>query len=328
MTLSLSVIVPAYNASATLRQTLASIRRDIPAGSELIVVDDGSRDDTARIAAGLCDTVVSIGQNLGDGVARRRGMAVARGEILLFVDSDVIFPPGGCARVLDAFASDRDLAAVTGRLSTQRQPGYFTDYKNLYMNYIFGRLPDDVTFLYGSVFAVRASMTHDVSSPNFRIGADTALGQELVQHGKKVRLLRELEVVHLKRYTPWTFYRNDFLIPKGWAKLFRRYDGWRQIGRHGTGYAHSSLGQLASLAFAWATVGLALGVMPGYFSYKGMAAAAGIWLGLNFRFLAFLCGLRGVFYGLRAIPVTFLDHLVMAVGVGIGFVATYVKGNR
>ena len=328
MTLSLSIIVPAYNSSATLNACLTAIRRDMPPATEFIVVDDCSTDDTRAIAESHGATVFSMDQNSGDGTARRVGIAKAHGDILLFVDTDVIFPPGGFVRVLDAFAADPDLAAITGRLSTKRQPGYFSDYKNLYMNYIFGRLPDEVTFLYGSVFAVRASMTRDVSSPSIRVGSDTAFGQELVQNGRKVRLLKELEVEHLKRHTPRSFYRNDFMIPRGWAGLFRRYHGWRQIGRHGTGYAHSSVGQLVSLAVAWTTVGLAVGASGGYFSYHGVAVAAGLWLLINARFLAFLCGMRGIFYGLRAVPVTFVDHLVMAAGVGVGFIRSYSRGDR
>lgn len=93
-TARISVIIPAFNRGATIARTLASIGP----GAEVIVVDDGSRDDTAAAAraagaaAGL-DLTVLRQANAGPGAARNRGARLARGDWFAFLDSDDYWLP-------------------------------------------------------------------------------------------------------------------------------------------------------------------------------------------------------------------------------------------
>ena len=89
----ISVVVPAFNAAATLGHTLASILAQSHTELEVLVVDDGSTDDTAAIAAraALGDdrvVIVDYGSNRGRSFARNEGMARARGEWVAMVDAD------------------------------------------------------------------------------------------------------------------------------------------------------------------------------------------------------------------------------------------------
>jgi glycosyltransferase involved in cell wall biosynthesis len=98
----LSVVIPAYNEAVRLRKTLGAVvdylRQNYP-DAELIVVDDGSSDDTAAIAreifsdsGGLRTSVISYKSNLGKGRAVRLGLLAARGEVALFSDADLSTP--------------------------------------------------------------------------------------------------------------------------------------------------------------------------------------------------------------------------------------------
>ena len=102
MSASLSIVIPAYNEAArlgnTLRAVLDYLRQNDPE-AELIVVDDGSSDDTADLArrvfadAGkLRTSVISYRSNLGKGRAVRLGLLAARGEVVLFSDADLSTP--------------------------------------------------------------------------------------------------------------------------------------------------------------------------------------------------------------------------------------------
>ena len=86
-----SVIIPAYNNDQHLEKCLISVRKQIYKNYEVIVVDDGSTDNTYAIAEKYA-RVVRLKHNLGGGAARNEGAKVARGEILAFTDADVVLP--------------------------------------------------------------------------------------------------------------------------------------------------------------------------------------------------------------------------------------------
>jgi glycosyltransferase involved in cell wall biosynthesis len=96
----ISVIIPAYNASAYIEPTILSILGQTRPADEIVVVDDGSTDDTAKIAAGVSDKVVVVRQkNGGQGSARQRGAEATNAELLLFLDADDILYPAALEKL-------------------------------------------------------------------------------------------------------------------------------------------------------------------------------------------------------------------------------------
>ncbi|MBB93412.1 MAG: glucosyl transferase [Rhodobacteraceae bacterium] len=94
-----SIIVPAYNVAATLRDTLDSLCAQTFTDLEVIVVDDGSFDDTAALASGYPDTRVRVVRQANRGLAgaRNTGIAAARGEVIGFCDADDLWRPAKLA---------------------------------------------------------------------------------------------------------------------------------------------------------------------------------------------------------------------------------------
>jgi glycosyltransferase involved in cell wall biosynthesis len=89
-----SVVIIAYNAAKTIAETLASVRAQTQPVHEIIVVNDGSTDDTVKIAESFSAKVVNREHGeMGIGVIRNEGFAVATGDIFLPIDSDDKFAP-------------------------------------------------------------------------------------------------------------------------------------------------------------------------------------------------------------------------------------------
>jgi glycosyltransferase involved in cell wall biosynthesis len=108
--MQVSVVVPARNAASTLGRTLSSLSAQLdPPDFEVVVVDDGSTDDTASIASRAGARVVSA-SGVGSGAARNLGVAACAGELLAFTDADCFPEPGWLAAGVAALRS-ADLVA-------------------------------------------------------------------------------------------------------------------------------------------------------------------------------------------------------------------------
>ena len=90
-----TVIIPTFNRSASLKRAIESVRRQEFADWELIVVDDGSEDDTGTMVAGFCDPRIRyvLTKHAGVSAARNCGIALARHPWICFLDSDDYWMP-------------------------------------------------------------------------------------------------------------------------------------------------------------------------------------------------------------------------------------------
>ena len=102
-----SVVIPAWQAAATIGRALASIGTQTATPGEVIVVDDGSTDGTAaaaQTAVGLLGgspLCVLTQTNAGAGAARNRGIEAAQGRLLAFLDADDEWLPGKLERSIE-----------------------------------------------------------------------------------------------------------------------------------------------------------------------------------------------------------------------------------
>ncbi|HTL70236.1 MAG TPA: glycosyltransferase family 2 protein [Candidatus Eisenbacteria bacterium] len=315
------MIIPSHNNEAFVRECLRSIRESSFRDYELIVVDDASADGTAEAARRFADRVIVQPSNGGCSRARNAGAAAASGEICLFIDSDVKVRRDTLARVAAYFDAHPEVDALTGRLAAEHpNPDFFSQYKNLYMNYIFGLLPDRVNFLYGSIHAVRSRLKPSYD-PRIRVAHDTELGQRLHEEGRTLAYLNDLEVVHLKRYGFRSLMRNDFIIPFEWTDFFFRHRGYRQLWKK-TGYLHAPKEQILSLALMPLLLVSAAAALAGSEAVRPvLAALVAVWSALNARFLFFLGRVRGAVFAFASAGLTFLDQAVMMTALFCGFLA-------
>ncbi|WP_028915931.1 glycosyltransferase family 2 protein [Pseudoxanthomonas sp. J31] len=134
---SLSIILPAKNEAEGLRRTLPAIRELFPQ-AELIVVDDGSTDDTAAIAASHGARVLGAPYSMGNGAAVKRGARAASGEILVFMDADGQHDPACIPRLLDKLAEGYDM--VVGARDGSGQANLHRGLANRFYNWLATRM--------------------------------------------------------------------------------------------------------------------------------------------------------------------------------------------
>lgn len=141
----ISVIIPAYNVEDTITECIESVQNQTYKNTEIIVVDDGSTDQTANIIktsfSGV--TLISIPHKGSPGYVRNRGIKRARGAYISFIDADDYWEPDVLDILMDGFARNPDAMLSYGTLRYQGGGHSGTDVHTLrsaYDGYVFDKL--------------------------------------------------------------------------------------------------------------------------------------------------------------------------------------------
>lgn len=296
-----SVIVPGRNAAATLEACLAALRAGV---HELVYADDGSADGSREIAARYADRIVLAAGPPSAGAARNAGAAAAMGDVLVFVDADVVVHPDTVAALAMALADDPGLAAVFGSYDAEpAHPSLVSRFRNLLHHYVHQRAPADAETFWAGCGAVRREAFARAGGfdPACRI-EDVDLGRRLRAMGMRIRLDASIQVTHLKRWTLASMIRSDVAdrgIP--WCLLMLQGD------RREVGSLNLTAGGFASAGLTWAAVAAA-SAAPWIGSAWVLLALAGF-IAVNLPFYRYLGRLRGPAFALGCIPLHVVHHL-------------------
>jgi len=222
----LSVIVPVFNGRLQLPRCLEALRTSEFTDFEVIVVDDCSTDNTPQIVERFRARYLRTPRNIGPGGGRNLGVRDARGEILVFVDADVVVTPGTLGRIAADFDADPDLAAVFG--SYDEAPAwsdFLSQYKNLMHHYVHQIASERASTFWCGCGAMRKEVflqfggfdTARYPHPSIE---DIDLGLRLFKAGRKLLLDKTIQVKHLKKWTVRGLLRADIAyraIP--WSRL-------------------------------------------------------------------------------------------------------------
>jgi GT2 family glycosyltransferase len=222
----LSVIVPVFNGGLQLPRCLEALRTSEFTDFEVIVVDDCSTDDTPQIVERFRARYLRTPRQLGPGGGRNLGVRDARGEILVFVDADVVVTPGTLGRIAADFDADAGLAAVFG--SYDEAPAwtdFLSQYKNLMHHYVHQIASERASTFWAGCGAMRKDVflqfggfdTERYPHPSIE---DIDLGFRITQAGHRILLDKNIQVKHLKKWTVRGLLRADIAyraIP--WTRL-------------------------------------------------------------------------------------------------------------
>src|SRR3954471_5886444 len=140
-----SIVIPAYNVSASIAEVVTVLRR-AAAWREIIVVDDGSSDGTGERAAAAGATIVRHPYNMGNGAAVKNGIRRASGEYILIVDADGQHPPEEALRITSRLGEyDLVIGARSGETQATQARRAGNGALNRLASYLTGREIPDLT---------------------------------------------------------------------------------------------------------------------------------------------------------------------------------------
>ena len=111
----ISVVIPCYNQGRFLQEAIRSVGPSTSRPTEIIVVDDGSTDDTQTVAVRFPEVVYRFQPNRGIASARNAGLHESRGEFIVFLDADDMLAPGALDTGVAALEANPDCVFTTGR---------------------------------------------------------------------------------------------------------------------------------------------------------------------------------------------------------------------
>ncbi|MGH9563494.1 MAG: glycosyltransferase family 2 protein, partial [Terracidiphilus sp.] len=133
----LTVIVPVYNGRKHIASCLEGLLASEYSDFEVIVVDDGSTDDTRLIVEQYPVYCLRTPRTLGPAGARNMGIGYAQASVVVFVDADVVLPPNALGIIANEFDSDPQMAAMFGSYDDEPMwRDFCSQYKNLMHSFV------------------------------------------------------------------------------------------------------------------------------------------------------------------------------------------------
>lgn len=322
--MNVTVIVPAFNAGSTMECCLKAIVSELAPGDELIVVDDGSTDDTSGIAAQYRAKVISHPKNLGLPVARQTGLDAAVNEICVYFDADVEPEKGCLERIKNKISRNPDYSAFTGTYSVD-QPFrcVWSKYKSYTTSFNMRSLPDNVTFVNGAVFAVRKQKSPRFDQIEGFYGEDASYGQLLIESGEKILFDKKITVRHHHKHTALSALQHSFFVSEAMIKLFARHEGWKRHKQNRGSFGSAPKSLLVSLLFPAAIfINFVLAVTVSLKSVQLISLFFFMWLLVNLKFFIY-CSRNETNIQFLAflVPMTFVEQFIRLAGLVSGAVS-------
>lgn len=290
--------MPAYNAAGYIERSLPPLVGMLHNNAilEVIVIDDGSTDETAAMAAKLGARVVSSYGQSGPGNARNLGANMADGDVLWFVDADVIVASDAVDELTHGL-SEPGVVAVFGSYNNRPSAqNFLSQYKNLVHHYFHQHAPREATTFWTGCGAVRKDAFRQVGGFNadLRCVEDIDLGYRLLDAGGRILLLPDLQCTHLKEWRLLNLLCSDIFcraIP--WSRLMLTRTGLHNDLNvsHGERLRAALAGMLLI-----ALISVSLGLLP----WVAVIVAGVLAAYANRQLFAFFYRQKGIGFALRA----------------------------
>lgn len=313
-----SFIIPFRRDLRSLARCLDALR-PLPPESELIIGADAALDDCQPLASRHGARIVALSQHGGPAAARNAAAAEAKGDVLVFVDADVVVSRAALARLTTIFGKQSETAAAFGSYDDRpADPGFVSQYKNLSHSLIHHTSSASARTFWAGFGAIRREAFEAVGGFDERFSRssveDIDLGYRLTAAGYHILLDPALSVSHLKKWTLASTIASDIRdrgIP--WTQLIWRYRALHDDLNLRTEYRWSVI-------LAYLSVCCMVGALRQPLALAALPLLLGGSAALNRRQCAFFYRRRGMMFALRAWTMRFLHDLCNGVSFAAGTV--------
>jgi GT2 family glycosyltransferase len=313
----ISVIIPVHRGGSQFLQCISSVAGASPPPSEIIVVSDGNPEDFLNWTEYYGVRVLRLQDRKGPARARNHGARTAEGNILFFLDADVMIHANAVAQVEKAFRLESGVAAVFGSYDDEpAAPNFLSQYKNLFHHHTHQTAREEASSFWGACGAIRREVFLELGGFDERYNRpsieDVELGYRLRKCGYRIRLIKDLKVKHLKRWGFWSLLKSDW---------FDRAIPWTDLILRGGGFVNDlnlSIINRLSVIFIYAMLAsLLFGAIYTAWLFALLPFLAAMLFFFNFGLYLFFKKKRGWRFSLKAIPV----HWFYFFYCGLAFIA-------
>jgi len=226
---TISAVMPVYNGRDYLQQSLPPLVAMLARGEllEIVVADDGSTDGSGDFCRAHGAQVVTTGGRKGPAEARNVASKAARGDIVWFVDADVVAHDDAAQHLQRAFAAPEIVAVFGSYDDTPPHDAFASQYMNLRHHVVHHQSPGEASTFWSGLGAVRrepflAVGGYDAARFLLPSIEDIELGYRLRRAGGAIVLAPEVQGTHLKRWTLRSMVHTDiFCRALPWGRLLQ-----------------------------------------------------------------------------------------------------------
>ena len=318
--MKISIIIPVYNSSLTLKECLGAVFHSNKKNFETIIVSDNSPDDSVSIAKKYNCKIIELPENKGPAFARNTGAKAATGDILLFIDSDVIIKNTALNYISDLFL-EKTVDAIQGIYS--HEPTYksiATQYQMSYnCYYIWPKNKKYASTMSTCCFSIRREIFKKLGGFNTNIkrasAEDEEFGYLLIDKGYKILISREINVEHRVNYNTKYFIKKKFYTYIDVMKEYLRNKTYvKKIKQKNYSTVLAGIVVLGLIIIS-ATVSI---IFLNKAAFSLFLILNIIFFLLHVRFIKFISHAKGLTKALSAMLICYIDTFLMLLGLLFG----------
>lgn len=314
---AISIIIPVHDPGRTFQRCLEGIRESASRPHEVIIVLDGEPCEPVEVELACSVMVLTTPTARGPAHARNKGAKDASGDILLFLDADVVPSRDVVASVGSYFQENRNVAALVGSYDDDPAvPNFLSQYRNLLHHYVHQTTEGIIPTFWGGCGAIRRNVFHEMGGFDEQYERpcieDVELGFRLHRAGYRIHMCPSIQVKHLKAWTARSMVTTD---------IFDRALPWSLLLLERRDIPNTLNLRIKERWSVLATALLLASVLCSFlwlsFGFVALLSAVAL-LGLNASLYTFFRRKRGTAFTLQAIPWHVAYYLCCGIGAALG----------